>query len=536
MSSQAVASSHDASKSLVTLLLSVGPLVSLLQFRSQLGLDRLHVGLLQVLLLLFLRAGLDSLPTKLRRTRRRSASPPPVILVEHKASPSPPVPTPTTATASKKRRTSSQLKKPRQRLRPTPPAALPPPPPPYPAAKLDETVANFLSITAPAFLAYLPCKPTTSIPPAPLAAWTSTYQAGDLEVLQHPTAKGLFGICATYPELPLRRLYQTLQSVEERAAWDSMTQGADEVERFEAGDKRANVMHMKMKGMAMVKAKDLVLLSVAGTLPLSSSSTPPDAAPIEDALKPVADKLRIFAATTSVIHPKLPPTPEFNRMELSVSGFLIEEVGAGSRIVQITDLSGLGSWIPSAVIRTITQTMLPKSLIKLGAAAATCTMRDDVQFPPPTLGAFLPAPLSTVAIAETPLADDSALALTEDDLTDDEDDASTASASTGLGDAGEGETALAPSASRDLHALLTQLRSLTTRLSALETLVSSPASSRRPWYSPFSSAPPPSRTAPGAETKTLNEGRLSALFTLGSAAGAAGAVAVLAWWGRRGSR
>lgn len=90
-----------------------------------------------------------------------------------------------------------------------------------------------------------------------------------------------------------------------------------------------------MKGMAMIKAKDLVLLSVAGKLP-----TPED--DMEDG-QPTVEKLRIFAASTSVDHPKVPPTPQYNRMTLSISGFFIEEVGSkGSKIVQITDLSGLG--------------------------------------------------------------------------------------------------------------------------------------------------------------------------------------------------
>jgi hypothetical protein len=57
---------------------------------------------------------------------------------------------------------------------------------------------------------------------------------------------------------------------------------------------------------------------------------------------PLADKLRIYCASTSVEHERAPVTAAFNRMELSVSGFLIEEEGEGSRIVQITDLSGLG--------------------------------------------------------------------------------------------------------------------------------------------------------------------------------------------------
>jgi hypothetical protein len=86
--------------------------------------------------------------------------------------------------------------------------------------------------------------------------------------------------------------------------------------------------------MPLVKAKDLVLLSIPGRLPTASDEI--------TTTGPVAEKLRIYCASTSVEHEKAPITPAFNRMELTVSGFLIEEEGEGSRIVQITDLSGLG--------------------------------------------------------------------------------------------------------------------------------------------------------------------------------------------------
>ncbi|GAA5820587.1 hypothetical protein JCM11251_003064 [Rhodosporidiobolus azoricus] len=567
--SQAVA--NDTSKSVLALVLSLTPLYFISTNRTSLGLDRLHIGLLQCLLLLLLRAGLDMLPmrepkAKPTSTMKRSPSPPPPIVVVKQSAPVPPVATPTIADASGKRRTRHDApaiatKKPRR------PRAIAPPPsplPPFPASKLDDTVANFLSITDPAFLVYLPgVKPTTTIPPAPLTAWTSTYSAGDIEVLQHPQQKALFGICATYPAVPLRSLYEVLSDVNSRAVWDSMTSGAEEVEKFETEGRKANVCHMKMKGMAMVKAKDLVILSVPGTLPTSHATTP--SAPITPAL-PLAPHQRIFAATTSVIDPRCPITPEFNRMELAVSGFMIEEAneGKGSRIVQITDLSGLGSWIPSAVMRTITQTLLPKSLIKLGAAAAQAVIDgpgEGVEFPPQILGA---------PVAQTKEEDDgekasllSGTTALSDRDNDDSDIASSSSSSSSqprrlssslsdddtndLGDDGSKPALLAPSASRDLHALLTQLRSLTTRLSALESLVAISQSAsgtlgKRPWYNPLGIGLSGAAVAgkkkegvrAGTETAQLSEGRLGALFTLGSAAGAAIAVAAVAAWGRRG--
>ncbi|GAA5967875.1 hypothetical protein JCM11641_005793 [Rhodosporidiobolus odoratus] len=601
-SSQAVAL-PDASKSFLSLVLSLSPLYFLISARNSLGLDKLHVGLLQVLLLVVLRAGLDMIPSKVKQatTRRRSASPPPAIMVERKASPSPPVAQVAPVEASKKRKTKHDAAKARTktpRLRPVPPPPPPPKPlPPFSVEKLDETVANFLSITDPAFLSYLPssAKPTTSIPPAPLSSWTSTYSAADIQVLQHPTLKSLFGICATYPEVPLRSLYEVLQNVGVRGTWDSMTASGEELERFEVeGGRRANVMWMKMKGMAMVKAKDLVLLSIPGTFPtLSTASSIPDAeAPVSDSTKPVASHLKLFAATTSVSHLRAPITNEFNRMQLDVSGFVIEEVngGKGSRIVQITDLSGLGSWIPSAIMRTITTTMLPKSLIKLGAAAAEAAAGgydETVEYPPPVLGSWAapppPPPVPPFSPAHTLVDEEGSAAggsvrgsdlaslvdtdeegdLSSDEEEDDDDvtPASSSSPST-VATTASTRTGSATTSGSDLHALLTQLRALTTRLSTLEALVSPtssrflpfpPASSsstaktgdKRPWWSLYSSSSTTSSSsssttrdgpAAGTETAILSEGKLSAFFTLGSAAGAALAVAAVAAWGRSGRR
>jgi len=322
-----------------------------------------------------------------------------------------------------------------------------------------------------------------------------------------------------------------------------------------------------MKGMAMVKAKDLVLLSVASKLPTAADEPAPG--------KPVADKLQIFAATTSVDHERVPATPAYNRMQLSVSGFLIEEVGAGgSKIVQITDLSGLGcasplafapcatrgadavsllaAWIPGAVLRTITQTMLPKSLVKLGVtAAATTDLTAD--FPPPTLGVYA-ASSSTAAAADDDSDDDD-----DDEVSsgyDSDSDASSSSSNPRTGPSPSSDLVPAsssalssPAAARDVSFLLAQLRSITSRLAALETLVAGPNAassgrSGRPWYalglgSGARGAGSPQRKitggAAGGETGTalLGPGTLGALATLGSAAAAAVAVAAVAAWGKR---
>lgn len=105
----------------------------------------------------------------------------------------------------------------------------------------------------------------------------------------------------------------------------------------------------------------MVLLSILTLLPPELDG---------QSIKP---RKKIVCATTSFIHPtKKLPSNQFNRMELSISGFIVEEMGdeiddevesgsdsdieggsgssvkveskglRGSRVVQITDLSGLG--------------------------------------------------------------------------------------------------------------------------------------------------------------------------------------------------
>jgi hypothetical protein len=136
----------------------------------------------------------------------------------------------------------------RTKLRPLP-ASPPSSPPPFPVEKLDENVANFISTVEPSFLSHVPdSRPTTKIPPASLSTWTNLFEQDSIYVLQHPSNKFLYGIGAHFPDVPIKKLYEVLVDLNSRATWDSMTSGADEIERFEVQGKRANVSHMKMKG------------------------------------------------------------------------------------------------------------------------------------------------------------------------------------------------------------------------------------------------------------------------------------------------
>lgn len=198
--------------------------------------------------------------------------------------------------------------------------------------------------------------------------------------------------------------------------------------------------------------------------------------------------------------------------------------------------------------------MLPKSLIKLGATAAAVT-DFTADFPPPTLGARAPPPVPAAA------HDDGAEA-SDDDASSayDSDGSSSSSSSTSpttppstdlVTSSGSPSSPSSPAASRDVHFLLAQLRSITSRLAALETMVAAPNAGgaapprRGPWYAlgmgsrAPSSSPQRKLTGAGAagasETGTalLGPGTLGALATLGSAAAAAVAVAAVAAWGKQ---
>lgn len=108
----------------------------------------------------------------------------------------------------------------------------------------------------------------------------------------------------------------------------------------------------------------------------------------------------------------------------------------------------------------VTQTMIPKSLAKLSDASAawaaqSTAAEDDDSWLPPLLGSW------GGELDE----DDSAGYDDEDEV---EDAAQSGAPSTGMGSEGAARQPLTPAASKDLHALVSQLKSLTARLGALE--------------------------------------------------------------------
>lgn len=244
----------------------------------------------------------------------------------------------------------------------------------------------------------------------------------------------------------------------------------------------------------------MVLLSVVGQLPSLPSTTTSSSRKI------------LYCATTSITHPSKPVTKSHTRMNLSISGFLAEELpGGGSRVTQVTDLSGLGceyfswflwpfsfrlysadlsysrlmgaAWVPSAIIRTVTQTLIPKSLTKLGIVAATAIF-PEYDSPSPLSQSTTSSEAGSGSEAEVrneavktrenwlpPLLgsySSSCSSSSSSDLDDDDEANSNEVSDTSSETSLDEVESTPPQQTLPLHKLLSEIQSLTTRLKQLE--------------------------------------------------------------------
>ena len=158
------------------------------------------------------------------------------------------------------------------------------------------------------------------------------------------------------------------------------------------------------------------------------------------------------------------------------------------------------AWTPTAIIRTITQTLIPGSIRKLGEIASTYDVAtssapaEGLDWLPPLLGSS-----DDTAVAALDLEEE------EDDFESDSEEEEATPQSPGL-------------ITTDIASLLSQLRTLTTRLASLES----------------TAGVVPNKPVATSWVKTLlaGESATTALASAGGAVGAATIVAILAVWGR----
>ncbi|KAH8922825.1 Bet v1-like protein [Atractiella rhizophila] len=468
--------------------LSFTPLYLLLQLRERFSLDNLHITLFEVVFLFLLN---NFLRVKSKITSKTATPTQQEIAVTEK---------------DEDVKVEQKAKKGKLRIKG---ARQPKVHPLFPPSMLDRTLHRFLSISSPNVLSVLP-QPSpsgpASLPPLPLKDWKSIFRAeedNDLVVVEHPTQSGLYAICATFEDVPVKKLIQGLRDVTRRKEWDSICDSGETIEDIRpplSQGRLGTISHLKMKGMAIIKPKDMVLLSSIASLPEGTPSVYPDD-------KGKKNGLKMVVAATSVEHPRAPEERAYNRMKLDVSGFIVEEYGAegqGSRLIQITDLSGLGSWVPSSVTRTVITKMIPKSLRALAKLASTLPEPDESENNfLPELGSWFQKKEGESETAEE----------SEEDEEESEDEAEEDSSS----------TTLTPPNSFNLRNLITQLRSVTSRLEVLESN-STPSSSKSgssssSWISVLKSK--------AGETMTEQKGN----GLVGFASGAASVASVAAlWW------
>lgn len=231
------------------------------------GLDNLHLGLLQVVLLLLIGHLSSFVPTGLF-TKRSKAKEAALVAVSSSSSP--------VADAEQtKSKVAGRAPTPKRRRRsaPQPKSKTDDR---FPGPLLDGVVAKFLSCTSPDYLKLLPSSASSDppAPAAPLASWKSLHEMDDLQVKQHPSTSTLYAICARFPNVPLRNLYEVLTTIERRKEWDSMCSGSKTIQEVDVelpavgGAKKdeekvdgkvrrvkGNVVWIGMKGVALIKAK-----------------------------------------------------------------------------------------------------------------------------------------------------------------------------------------------------------------------------------------------------------------------------------------
>lgn len=185
----------------------------------------------------------------------------------------------------------------------------------YPQTTINKLLWHFVSLIDPSLLSLLP--PTAASPDisiCPVSDWNVTFTQDTLVVRQHPEDKAIYASSDYFPAIDLRSLYEMLVNLELRSSWDTLSERTESLERLPNG--RGGADYLALRSVFPIKAKDLVLLNIFATLP----PTP-------------AGCKRVITAARSVEHPSKPPgTPGYARMDIRISGILLEEHPNGGTV------------------------------------------------------------------------------------------------------------------------------------------------------------------------------------------------------------
>ncbi|KDN44950.1 hypothetical protein K437DRAFT_256815 [Tilletiaria anomala UBC 951] len=223
-----------------------------------------------------------------------------------------------------------------------------------------------------------------------------------------PTVKSLFSVSSTLVGVSVRQFWALMAHSGNRVLWDGTCEHGwtarwlgEELLQEQAGKDRAReraaaealgarVEIYRMGGIFMVaKARDMTLLSVDARLP-SSSAHPSES----------EQPLRLLSVSTSIEDPSYPPQKGYNRFQLNIGGFMVEELpplqvpssssapsSASSpspspmmttlpriKVTQVSDLGETAAWVPASIVRMVASTLVPRSLFTIARAAAALSV------------------------------------------------------------------------------------------------------------------------------------------------------------------
>lgn len=125
----------------------------------------------------------------------------------------------------------------------------------YSNESIDSCLRNFLAILEHSQLEYLPkgAGPTPAM--VPLDDWEQMLATPSSKVAKHPSIPHLYSISASYPDVPLRNIWELLIDINGRTKWDSMCYATEDIEAIglddqsEAATRQATVSYLATKGM-----------------------------------------------------------------------------------------------------------------------------------------------------------------------------------------------------------------------------------------------------------------------------------------------
>ncbi|UZJ54120.1 hypothetical protein CBS101457_003440 [Exobasidium rhododendri] len=257
---------------------------------------------------------------------------------------------------------------------------------------------RFLEYADPSLLSTGDGGPTLQQLDVPIAEWDVIYSTPpasatgkhleikpSIVVRSHPSVgENLFSVQSVVPGVNARQFWSLMANGENRKLWDSTVETtavqywvAEKIQQDRsisdnrrdqyvgiARDLSARVELLRFGSITFVANKrDMVLLSIDTQLPSSDG------------------RLRLLSISTSVEDANNPPKKGYNRFQLQIGGFLVEDLGnsvsskelsepVGIRITQLSDLGEMASWVPSSIIKMVASTLVPRSVNAIAKVAA----------------------------------------------------------------------------------------------------------------------------------------------------------------------